>query len=123
MKLNRAWLWSGVLVLAVAVAAGVLLPSFIRARSTSGSHACINNLRIIDAAKEQAAYNKELPPDADCDDPTNKAAANQYIKGKATPICPNGGTYTYGTVTNEPSCSLFNPRKKKTYDHSVRFRP
>jgi hypothetical protein len=33
-----------------------------------------------------------------------------------------GGTYKYGTVTNEPSCSLFNPRKKKTYDHSLKFR-
>jgi hypothetical protein len=122
MKMNKAWIWGGVLVLAVAVAAGVLLPSFIKARSTPGSHACINNLRIIDAAKEQAAYNKELPPDADCDDPTNKAAVNQYIKGKATPICPNGGTYKYGTVTNEPSCSLFNPKDRKTYKHSVGFR-
>jgi hypothetical protein len=61
MKLNRAWIWGVVSVLAVVVAVGIALPSFIRARQTSCSRACINNLRIIDAGKEQAVYNKELP--------------------------------------------------------------
>lgn len=119
MKLNRAWFWSGVAVLAVIVAAGVLLPSFIKARQTSCSRACINNLRIIDAAKEQAVINKELLPDADFDDPANRVVVNRYIKNNATPVCPEGGTYRYGMVTNKSTCCLFNPRDRKTYDHSL----
>jgi hypothetical protein len=39
------------IILFVAIA----LPSFIKARNTSCQQACINNLRIIDAGKEQAA--------------------------------------------------------------------
>lgn len=105
----------GLLLFVVAV--GVALPAFIKPRQTSCSRACTNNLRIIDAAKEQAVYNKELPSDADCDDPANRVVVNRYIKNNATPVCPSGGTYTYGSVTNDPMCSLFNPRDRKTYDH------
>jgi plasmid maintenance system killer protein len=35
--------------------AAIAIPNFVRARQTSQTNACINNLRIIDAAKQQWA--------------------------------------------------------------------
>ena len=35
------------------IVAAMILPAFIRARTTSASNACVNNLRQLDGAKEQ----------------------------------------------------------------------
>ncbi len=108
------------MLLVTAVAAMIVLPSLNRARVTSaGGFACINNLRQIDAGKEQALHYGKLPPDADCDDPSNRMVVNQYIKGNATPVCPNGGAYRYGKMNETPMCSLFDPKNKSTYAHDV----
>lgn len=108
------------MLLVAAVAAVVVLPVLKRAHMTSaGGFACINNLRQIDAGKEQALYYGKLSPDADCDSPRNRGVVNQYIKGNATPICPNGGTYRYGKMNQEPTCGLFDPKDSNTYAHDV----
>lgn len=65
---------------------------------------CVNNLRKIDAAKEQAALEYRLitgAPVAETD-----ARVNAYIKGNATPVCPAGGKYTYGPIGSNPACSV-----------------
>jgi len=38
---------------AVVLLAALVLPAFVRARNTSASNACVNNLRQIAGAKEQ----------------------------------------------------------------------
>lgn len=62
---------------------------------------CINNLRIIDAAKEQWA----MEAGASHGQPVDLAGCNQYIRGNATPVCPAGGTYTYNRAGTPPECS------------------
>jgi hypothetical protein len=119
MKLNTQWMWGVVLLLAAALAVFVVVPAVVKARADACTPACRNKLRIIDAAKEQAIFARELPLDADCDDPANRAAVNQYIKGNRTPICPEGGTFRYGRATNVPTCSFFNPKDPKTFSHSL----
>ena len=72
--------------------------------STSPKNACINNLRLIDAAKQQwAIENKKAATDT----PTWDELKLYF--GRARPgqmLCPSGGIYTIGTVTTVPTCSI-----------------
>lgn len=68
-------------------------------------NACINNLRQIDAAKQQWALEKNKTADAI---PTVQDIA-PYIKLDANgniPGCPSGGTYSINAVGELPSCSI-----------------
>jgi len=65
-------------------------------------NACINNLRQIDAAKQQWALvnnkNDEAVPAA--------ADLLPYLKGGVFPVCPGGGSYTINAVGLPPTCSV-----------------
>lgn len=89
------------LMMPVGIMAGVAIPSFMKARSTASANACINNLRQIDAAKEQwALEQKKASGDA-----AEEAGVVQYIRGAKLPRCPNGGTYTLNAIGTAPECS------------------
>jgi hypothetical protein len=91
------------LIPAVAVPAmlsAVALPNFVRARETSQRNACINNLRQLEAAKNEWAlenkrHNGDVPTQADL---------MPYVK--RWPICPAGGTYTINPLGQTPECSV-----------------
>ena len=65
-------------------------------------NACINNLRQIDAAKQQWALEKNKTADAI---PTAQDLL-PYFKDGIFPVCPSGGTYTIGAVGELPTCSV-----------------
>ena len=68
-------------------------------------NACINNLRQIDAAKQQWALEKGKK----VGDPVTEADIKPYIKLDANgnlPKCPAGGKYTIGKVGETPTCSI-----------------
>ena len=76
-----------------------------RAKATAPNpqrDACVNNLRQIDAAKQQWALEYNRPANAA---PTPQDIA-PYLTGNVMPVCPNGGTYTLNVVSNVPSCSI-----------------
>lgn len=89
-----------IVVAIIGLLAAIAIPSFMQARTTSQTNACINNLRQIDAAKEQDALENGLV--------TGDASANytDYIKGNAIPTCPAQGTYTVAVVSTDPTCSI-----------------
>ena len=63
---------------------------------------CLNNLRQIDAAKQQwALENKKNESDI----PTPKELT-VYFKETMFPSCPAGGQYTIGRVSDVPTCSI-----------------
>lgn len=64
--------------------------------------ACINNLRMIDAAKQQWALENNKTADAV---PT-AADITPYFKNNAMPGCPAGGVYSVNALTNLPTCSI-----------------
>jgi len=76
----------------------VAIPNFMKDRVISCKNACPNCMRLIDAAKEQAAADYGWDAETDCDIPTNKIVVNKYLKDEKTPECPANGTYTYGRV-------------------------
>jgi hypothetical protein len=69
---------------------------------------CINNLRQIEAAKEQFALANNKPGGYQLT-PEDIVRVNSYIKGGG-PTCPLGGTYTYGKIGQHPTCSLGNAK-------------
>ncbi|VGO15950.1 Fimbrial protein [Pontiella desulfatans] len=85
-----------IVVAIIGLLAAIGIPSFAKARDNSRTKACVNNLRIIDAAKEQCAMEEDNSIDN----------AAQYIKGLAYPTCPtDGAAYTTGLLGVDPACA------------------
>jgi hypothetical protein len=63
---------------------------------------CINNLRQIDAAKQQWALENNRNDD---DIPTAKDLL-PYLKNGVFPVCPAGGKYSINAVGELPTCSI-----------------
>ncbi len=105
MTLSSKKLIIVVAAVAIIVAGAALLPMFVRAHNTSASNACVNNLRNIQAAKEQwATENRKTTNDV----PTWDAIRPYLGRGSEgeIPKCLDGGTYTLGRVGEPPKCSL-----------------
>jgi len=92
-------------VMIVGMLAAIAIPSFVHSRDLAEQNRCINNMRMIDGAKQQAAMEMGWTDTTDCDDATNKTHVNEYIKG-GLPTCPSGGTYTYNDVQDDPECDV-----------------
>ena len=88
-----------IVVAIIGLLAAIAIPSFMRARETSQTNTCINNLRLVDGAKQQWALenNKtgsDTPAQADID---------LYLKVPGVE-CPLGGTYNINDVEHNPDC-------------------
>jgi len=88
------------LVAVPAALSAIAIPNFVKARETAQRNACINNLRQIDAAKQQWALEKGKQA---TDVPTWDDL-KPYL-GRI-PHCPAGGTYTINAVDEPPQCSV-----------------
>ena len=93
-----------IVVAIIALLATIAIPSFMKARTSAQSGACVNNLRQIMYAKEQYAFANSNQISANLGD---YVGTNAYIK--STPVCPGGGTYTVGALTVNPTCSVGTP--------------
>jgi hypothetical protein len=86
----------------IGLLAAIAIPNFIQARNVAMKNACINNLRQIDAAKQQwALENKKQSSDIPTD-----TELSAYMGQRGFPVCPAGGHYTINTVSEKPSCSI-----------------
>lgn len=94
-----------IVVAIIGLLAAIAIPSFVKARNTSQQNACVNNLRIIDGGKEQAAMAERLSDG----NTVATATVNTYVKGNTTPVCPGGGTYVYGNIGSNPDCNVTTP--------------
>jgi hypothetical protein len=71
----------------------------------TGQNACINNLRIIDSAKQQWALEQRKRA---IDTPTWDDLKPYFGQGPnaEVPTCPDHGGYTINTVGEKPTCSV-----------------
>jgi hypothetical protein len=67
---------------------------------------CINNLRLIDEAKQEWASETHHSTN-DIPTVTDLTPYLKYFNGQF-PQCPSGGTYTIGQVDVPPTCSITN---------------
>ncbi len=101
-----------VLLSTVGMLAAIAIPSFVRARTLSQQNACINNLRMIDSAKDSAAVSAGIREGQ----PLSEQQVGQYFpKGLEKVVCPGGGKYTLNPVGQDAECSIHgtvsNPRR------------
>jgi hypothetical protein len=81
----------------------IAIPNFIKARNAALQNGCINNLRVIDAAKQQWALENAKKADAV---PTEDEIL-PYVGHEGTmPVCGAGGTYSIHSVGESPTCSM-----------------
>jgi len=80
----------------------LVLPTFIRARNTSASNACVNNLCGIEGAKETWALENHKTTN----DVVSWNDIRPYLRHPKALQCPDGGTYFPGRVGESPGCSL-----------------
>ena len=90
-----------IVVAIIGLLAAIAVPNFAQARTNSRRNACINNLRLIDAAKEQYAIENNVDTGAAAAD----ASITPYLKGNAIPVCPAAGAYTNNVIGTVPTCS------------------
>jgi len=92
-----------IVVAIIGLLAAIAIPNFIKARQSSQTNACINNLRQISGAVATwALENKKVGSAAVT--MGNITGATSYIR--ETPACPAGGTYTLVDPDTKPTCDI-----------------
>ena len=92
-----------IVVAIIGLLAAIAIPNFVRARQTSQTNACINNLRIIDAAKQQWAL--ETGQVTSVTPSSSNIVPYLGRSGAIMPTCPIGSaTYVIGSLTTNPTC-------------------
>ncbi len=90
-------------VVLLAVVVSVRIPSLRKTQNTPHRNGrCINNLRIIDSAKEQWAQQNKKGA-------TDKVALRDlapFCKDGVIPSCPLGGIYAVTVVSANPTCTI-----------------
>jgi len=112
MKYNNIFRQAGftlveimIVVAIIGLLAGIAIPNFVKARSTSQINACINNLRQIDAVTQQWALEEKKA--ATTPAIGNEVAIYGYLQGNQVPVCPANGSYTLpAAVIGSPTCSI-----------------
>lgn len=91
-----------IVVAIIGLLASIAIPSFMKARTQSQQNACINNLRQVEASKEQWALEQKKNTGATA--VTTEVMA--YLKNpSASTNCPSGGVVAYGFVGTNATCS------------------
>ncbi len=94
-----------IVVAIIGLLAAIAIPNFVKARNTSQTNACINNMRQIDSGIQQWALEKSKKDT----DAAVVAEVALYIKGGAMPTCPAGGAYSMAaSVATVPSVTCAN---------------
>ncbi|MBA4387104.1 MAG: hypothetical protein C0404_03925 [Verrucomicrobia bacterium] len=90
-------------VAVVGLLAAIAIPSFVKARNTAQMNACINNMRQIDSAKEQAAIKYSIKDGAEV--PIDQVS--EFVAGGlGARKCVAGGVYKINPLGESPECSL-----------------
>jgi prepilin-type N-terminal cleavage/methylation domain-containing protein len=116
-----------IVVAIIGLLAAIAIPNFLKARSTSQQNACINNLRQIDAAKQQWALEKGQAASAT----PSSAALTPYLGRGASGsldsvICPLDTaktfttSYTPGTMNDTPLCIIQPTGVNNDFVHALR---
>jgi prepilin-type N-terminal cleavage/methylation domain-containing protein len=90
-----------IVVAIIGLLAAIAVPNFIKARDNARKNTCINNLRLISAAKDQYVIDNNkastiVPIGADLD---------TYLKGNYTDLaCPSNGAYAILAGNVDPTC-------------------
>ncbi len=102
-----------IVVAIIAILAAIAIPQLIESRKMSNLNKCMNNLKVIDYAKEQYGLNQGYTSGQTMG-VADLAAGIAFVKGGALAVvCPRSGTLTYNIIGTAPTCtyhgSISNP--------------
>jgi prepilin-type N-terminal cleavage/methylation domain-containing protein len=119
LKLNSAFTLVEIMIVVaiIGLLAAIAIPNFVRARQTSQTNACINNLRIIDAAKQQWALEKGQQTSATPS--SSNIVPYMGRAGTAMPSEPLGGSYMINALSIVPYCSIAGAPGSTNLTHSA----
>jgi hypothetical protein len=91
-----------IVVAIIAFLTAIAVPAWTRYRNTTAISTCINNLRQINSAKVQWAFDEkkgsqEVP---------SMTQLLPYFLGGTEPHCPSGGNYGVHSIVDFASCSM-----------------
>lgn len=92
------------ILLLLGLLAGIAVPNFARARFIARRNICINNLRMITAAKDQAALDVGI---VETSTPT-LVQLSAYLRAGVIPAEPLSGassSYTVNAISVDPLCA------------------
>lgn len=92
-----------IVVAIIGLLASIAITNLLTARSSAQKNACINNLRLIDGAKEQWALANDKGA---AEEPGLADLVGVTLYLKNSPKCKSGGEYTIGNISTTPSCSM-----------------
>jgi prepilin-type N-terminal cleavage/methylation domain-containing protein len=103
-----------IVVAIIGLLAAIAIPNFVKARETARKNTCINNLRLIDGAKQTYALEANTsvtytPTESNVAPYLGRAGATVYATLKAANVyCPDQPAvgYLLNTVGVKPSCSF-----------------
>ncbi len=104
-----------VIVAVIGIIAAIAIPSFVHARNTSQHSACVANMRMLAAAKDQLAREKDFKPG---DVITEQAVSTVLSRPLESVKCPKGGHYTLNPAGQDPACSVHG-----TLSQASRWKP
>jgi len=91
-----------IVVAIIGLLAAIAIPSFMKARTQSQTNACINNLRQIEAGKEQWALATKQAQGTTA----VTTEVMQYLKNPSSSTnCPAGGTIDFQQVGTNATCT------------------
>ena len=102
-----------IVVAIIGLLAAIAIPNFVKARETARKNTCINNLRLIDGAKQTWALESNSSPTGT---PASSSIAPYLGRGGNTAStlsgagvkCPDHGSYKLNNVASKPSCTYGN---------------
>src|SRR5580658_5692236 len=102
-----------IVVAIIGLLAAIAIPNFVKARTTSQQNACINNLRLVDAAKQQWALEQKKQT---TDTPAASGTDLQPYLGRGAtgelpkcPVDPQNSfptSYVVNNVGTSPTCNI-----------------
>ena len=91
-----------IVVSVIALLAVIAIPNFLKAHNSARVKACLSNLRVLDTAKTQWAFDAKQATSA-------RPATTDvipYLRAGGMPSCPADGTYRLRSLARQPICSL-----------------
>lgn len=107
-----------VVVAIIGLLAAIAVPNFVNHRNSSRTRICMNNIRQIQAAKDQwAVDNGKVETDV-----PNSAQVDPYLKGgTAAVICPLDSAKTFATSYSLNDIATMPVCQKDPNNHKVPF--
>jgi prepilin-type N-terminal cleavage/methylation domain-containing protein len=100
-----------IVVAIIGLLAAIAIPNFVKARTTSQQNACINNLRLIDASKQQWALEQrkqstDTPLGSDLQPYLGRGANGELPTCPVDPQNAFSSSYVVNNIGSKPTCNI-----------------